>query len=87
VTYKRERLPMFLPDSFSGRQTYSDEKAAQIDEEISRVIAEAHERGRGILSGRRKVLDDLARFLLEKEAVQGEELRERLLNSKPRIAA
>jgi cell division protease FtsH len=78
VTYERERRPMFLPDSFSPGKTYSEEKAGQIDGEISRIIGEAHERVRGILSERRKILDDLARLLLEKEVVQGEELRKML---------
>ena len=87
VTYERERSAMFLPDSFSARKTYSEEKAAQIDKEISRIIEETHERVRGILSGRRKVLDDLAHLLLEKEVVQGEELRELLSKSQPGIAA
>jgi cell division protease FtsH len=86
VTYERPRRPMFLPDTFSASKAYSEEKAAQIDEEISKVIAEAHERVRKILSERRKVLDDLAHLLLEKEVVQGEELREMLSKSKPGIA-
>jgi cell division protease FtsH len=76
VTYERERRSMFLPDTFSASKAYSEEKAAQIDEEISKVIGEAHERVRAILSQRRKVLDDLAHLLLEKEVVQGDELRE-----------
>jgi cell division protease FtsH len=87
VTYERQRGPMFLPESFSPSKTYSEEKAAQIDEEISKAIEEAHKRVGGILTERRKVLDDLARLLLEKEVVQGEELREMLSKSKPRIAA
>jgi cell division protease FtsH len=81
VTYERQRGSVFLPESFSPAKTYSEEKAAQIDEEISRVIEEAHQRVRQILAGRRKVLDDLAHLLLEKEVVQGEELRNML--SKP----
>jgi len=44
-------------------------------------------RVREILSQRRKVLDDLAHLLLEKEVVQGEELREMLSKSNPGIAA
>lgn len=81
VTYERQRGPVFLPESFTPSKTYSEEKAAQIDEEISRVIEEAHQRVRQILAGRRNVLDDLAHLLLEKEVVQGEELRNML--SKP----
>jgi len=43
----------------------------------------AHQRVRNILSGRRKVLDELARLLSEKEIVQGQELRDMLAGSKP----
>jgi len=78
VTYERPRQAMFLPESFSPNKTYSEEKAGQIDKEISRVIDEAHQRVRGILSAHRNVLDDLAHMVSQKEIVQGEELREML---------
>ncbi len=82
VTYEREHRPMFLPESFGPSKTYSEEKAAAIDEEISKVIEDAHQRVRGVLGERRKVLDDLAHLLLEKEIVQGEELRKMLAQSR-----
>jgi len=76
VTYERERRPMFLPESFtSGGKTYSEEKAAEIDEEISRVVEDTHQRVRGILGEKREVLNTLAKLLLEKEIVQGDEMR------------
>jgi cell division protease FtsH len=78
VTYERARQPMFLPGSFPSTKTYSEEKAGQIDEEISRVVEEAHQRVRGILSAHRNVLDDLAHLVSQKEMVQGEVLREML---------
>jgi len=78
VSYEQARQPMFLPESFTPRKTYGETKAAQIDDEVSRVIEEAHERVRKILSERRKVLDELARLLSEKEVVQGQELRKML---------
>jgi cell division protease FtsH len=53
VTYERPRQAMFLPESFSPNKTYSEEKAGQIDEEIFRVVDEAHQRVRGILSAHR----------------------------------
>ena len=87
VTYERPRQPMFLPESFTPNKTYGEGKADQIDEEISRIIEEAHQRVQGILSGCRKILDNLAHLLLEKEVVQGEELREMLSKSKTGIAA
>ncbi|RPJ00734.1 MAG: ATP-dependent zinc metalloprotease FtsH, partial [Deltaproteobacteria bacterium] len=78
VTYEHARQPMFLPESLAPSKTYSETKATQIDEEISRVIEQAHERVRGILSAHRNVLDDLARLLSREEMVQGETLRKML---------
>jgi cell division protease FtsH len=86
VTYEHAHQPMFLPESFAPSKTYSETKATQIDEEISRVIEKAHERVRKILSERRNVLDDLAHLLSQKEIVQGQELREMLSKSTPGMA-
>jgi cell division protease FtsH len=69
---------MFLPGSFASGKTYSEEKAGQIDQEISRVVEESHQRVRGILTDHRNVLDELARLVSQKEVVQGEELRKML---------
>jgi cell division protease FtsH len=78
VSYERARQPMFLPENFSPGNNYSEAKAAQIDEEVTRFVEEAHLRVRKILSEQRTVLDDLAHLLSEKESVQGEELRQML---------
>ena len=86
VTYQHAHQPMFLPENFTSSKTYSETKATQIDEEISRVIEKAHERVRKILSERRKVLDDLAHLLSQKEIVQGQELREMMSKSTPGMA-
>jgi cell division protease FtsH len=83
VTYEHERRPMFLPQSFTPTKTYSEEKASQIDEEISRLIEEAHQRVRQVLTGRRKTLDEVAHLLLEKEIIEGEVLRKMLGKPQP----
>jgi cell division protease FtsH len=87
VTYERPRQAMFLPEGYGQAKTYSETKATQIDEEISSVMEKAQERVRNILRERRKVLDDLARLLSQKEMVQGEELRKMLSESAAEIAA
>jgi cell division protease FtsH len=81
VTYESARQPMFLPENYTPNKTYSETKATQIDEEISAVMEQTHQRVRNILSERRKVLDSLAHLLSEKEIVQGEELRQMLSES------
>ncbi len=81
VTYESPRRPAFLPESYSAKQTYGETKATQIDEEIASVMEQTHQRVRGVLSARRKTLDELAHLLSEKEIVQGEELRQMLSKS------
>jgi cell division protease FtsH len=83
VTYERERRPMFLPDSLGPSKIYSEEKAAEIDEEISMVVEECHQRVRRILGEKREVLNTLAKLLLEKEIVQGDEMRALMGKAKP----
>jgi cell division protease FtsH len=87
VTYERPRQAMFLPESYSAGKAYSETRATQIDEEISSLMEKAQERVRNILTERRKVLDDLAHLLSQKEMVQGEELRTMLSESAAEIAA
>jgi cell division protease FtsH len=87
VSYERPHQPMFLPESFSSGKNYSEAKAAQIDEEVTRSVEEAHQRVRKILSEHRTVLDDLAHLLSQQESVQGEELRKMLSESRPGMTA
>jgi cell division protease FtsH len=87
VSYERPRQAMFLPESTSSGKNFSEAKAGQIDEEVSRFIEEAHQRVRKILSERRTVLDELAHLLSSRESVQGEELRTMLSAAKPAVAA
>jgi len=78
ATYERPRQPTFLPEGFTPSKTYSEKKAAQIDDEVTRVIEESHQRVRGILSAHRNVLDKLAHLLSQEEVVQGGDLRKML---------
>ena len=50
--------------------SYSERTAQQIDEEIARLIADAHERVKRTLGANRATLDSLARLLLEHEVVE-----------------
>ncbi|MEN6318184.1 MAG: ATP-dependent zinc metalloprotease FtsH [Syntrophaceae bacterium] len=81
VTYESARQPMFLPENYTPNKTYSETMATQIDQEISSVMEQTHQRVRNILSERRKALDNLAHLLSEKEIVQGDELRQMLSDS------
>ena len=64
----------------------SAETATQIDREVVSIIKKAHEKAIGILKENNDKLHEIARYLLEKETITGEEFM-RLLNDTPAPAA
>ncbi len=52
---------------------FSDEIAREIDDEIRRVVEEAHQSARTILNERRERLEEISRILLEREAIDADE--------------
>ena len=59
----------------SDRGSYAEETAKEIDSEVRRIVDAAHQRARDLLTAHRQTLDLVARRLLEKEVIEGEELR------------
>ena len=55
--------------------TCSTETQTKIDEKVVEVVRSEHEKAAGILMENREKLDDLARYLYEKETITGEEFR------------
>ncbi len=66
---------VFLGRDFSSNADYSQEIAFEIDKEVSRLIDEAYDRARTILTERREQLDLMARVLMERESVDGAALK------------
>jgi cell division protease FtsH len=54
-----------------------------IDEEIRRLVQEAHERARSILTQHRDRLKRLAAALLEKEVLDGDEAKRIVMSDEP----
>ena len=63
---------VFLGRDYAQHQDYSAETAKRIDDEVERIMREAHERARQILEARRDQMDLMASVLLERETVEGE---------------
>ncbi len=57
------------------RGPYSEDTAKMIDEEVKMIVTEAHNDARRILMDRRDLLEIITRRLLEKEVMEGDELR------------
>ena len=57
------------------RGNYAEETARQIDAEVRRIVSDAHQRARALLADRRESLERVTRKMLEKEVIEGDELR------------
>jgi cell division protease FtsH len=77
VNYNGHKRGSFLENPFAQeRGAYSEETALKIDQEVKRILTEAHETARRVLRERHETLDRLSERLLEKEVIESEELRE-----------
>ena len=76
VTFERERRPLFLETMLPpGAKDYSETTAQEIDREVNELVTRAHRRAEEILKQHRDILEKVAKILLEKEVLEGEELR------------
>jgi cell division protease FtsH len=68
----------FLGREFSSEPDYSDEIAREIDDEIRRIVEEAHQLARDILEEHREKLDMTSEILLRRETIEREQFIELL---------
>ena len=64
---------VFLGNDFSSKKSYSEEVASEIDHEIRRIVDEAFEETRRILSENMDKLENVAQALLAVETLDGEQ--------------
>jgi cell division protease FtsH len=84
VNYDGQKRPRFLDMALpQERGLYGEQTAEKIDAEIKRILADAHEKARDILTTRRDTLERVTRRLLEIEVMEGEELRQLLSETTP----
>lgn len=65
---------VFLGEDLMHTRDYSDDTARVIDEEVERILRQAQERCREVLTENRNGLDLVARALLEHETIDGTEV-------------
>ncbi len=75
VTLGRREGLVFLGKNLAEERNYSDTTAHIIDEEIQKIVDEAFNRARSILQENQDKLNLLASALLEKEVLDGEEVK------------
>jgi cell division protease FtsH len=76
LTFEKERRPLFLDIGLpNGPKEYSEETARELDQEVKRFIDEAYQKVKDMLTANQDKLRTLAHVLLEKETLEGEEIR------------
>ncbi|MBI5182463.1 MAG: ATP-dependent metallopeptidase FtsH/Yme1/Tma family protein [Nitrospirae bacterium] len=75
VTFESGKKPLFLDIGYTPTSEFSEETSRLIDEEVSRIIKETYSRVRGILEEKKGKLLILGKMLIEKEVIEGDELR------------
>ena len=78
----RRHGPVFLGRDLVETRNYSEEIAYEIDKEVRRIIDECYERARDVLLGGREQLNRLAKALLERESLEGDQI-EKVMAGEP----
>ena len=73
VSFESGHDEVFIGRTMSQGRSYSEAVAAQIDEEVKSIVAEAYQRCETILQEQRDKLDAVAEYLLEHETMERED--------------
>ena len=73
ITYGRFYHSPFLDQEYTIEKNYSEKVAAQIDKEVKKLIDNAYNTAKKILTRRRRTLNKLAKILMEKETIERKE--------------
>jgi cell division protease FtsH len=82
VTYQKQKEEMFLGREIGHGRSYSDQTAQTIDEEVKNIIAGCLAKVQDMLKKNRGKLEALARALVEKEVLNGDEIN-KILKGEP----
>jgi cell division protease FtsH len=82
LAYDKQGGPRFLGGPNNPRRNVSDATALEIDREVRGLVDRAHERALSILRHNRDLLEDIAQRILQKEVIEGDELKQLLDSSR-----
>jgi len=75
MTFGEKEELVFLGKEIGEQRDYSEKVAEEIDQEVRDIIRRAYTKAKEILTTHRDKLDRLAQTLMEKETLEGEELK------------
>jgi cell division protease FtsH len=74
LAYGKDEEHIFLGKEIGHHRDFSENTSQQIDNELRRIVTECYERAKGILFNNINALHSIANRLLEKEALDGQEI-------------
>jgi len=74
LAFGQKEEQIFLGREFARHKDYSERTAQDIDEEIKRIIDNSYDRARKIIGDNLDILHNLANSLLEREALDGDQI-------------
>jgi cell division protease FtsH len=81
VTFGKKEEQIFLGREIAQHRDYSEATAIKIDQEVHRIVARGYDRAKQIITDRSDALVRIAEALLEREVLDGDEIR-RLIEGK-----
>jgi cell division protease FtsH len=82
VSYDDEGAEVFLGRDFTTHKNYSEKTAEEIDAEVARMLTELYDAAKQLLLENRDALDHIADALLERETLEGADLK-RIMAGEP----
>ena len=83
MTFQNGKKPQFFDIGFRTGRELSEEVSKEIDSEVKKIIFDTHIRVKDILMKNKDRLQILAKLLMEKEVVEGDELRKIIAENIP----
>ena len=84
ITFGKKHSAVFLGRDLGEDRNYSEKVASQIDEEVRLLVEKAYNKARKIIEEHKDKLDLIAKKLIEKEHIDGDELKE-LMKDQPKL--
>jgi cell division protease FtsH len=84
-TFGRDSSQPFLGRDFGHEADYSEEIAREIDDEIRRIVEQAHERAREVLGGSIDELNRMSKILIQYETFDASQFQRLLAGEDPEV--
>src|ERR687893_1002938 len=75
LTFGKKEEQIFLGREIAQHRDFSEDTAIKIDQEVKKLVGDQYERARGIIEENRDVMVRLSETLLERESLDGVEIR------------